>query len=227
MEKAAIWLKHALGYEFRDETLLTQALTHRSASGPNYERLEFLGDAVLDVVVSEATFRLRPDASEGELSRIRASLVKDTTLADLAAKLDLGAHMILGSGVQKAGARARASMLGDALEAVFGAIYLDAGFDEACRVIRKTYGERLRSLPDSASRRDPKTRLQELLQSRKLELPLYRVENTTGKAHSQSFEVSCSIEVLEARTIGRGTSRRRAEQDAATKMLVLIGEAKE
>lgn len=224
MEKAASWLKKSLDYEFRDQALLTQALTHRSAPGPNYERLEYLGDAVLDVVVSEATFRLRPDASEGELSRIRASLVKDATLAELASELDLGSHLILGAGVKKAGGYDGSSILGDALEAVFGAIYLDAGFGEACRVIRRVYGDRLRELPDSASRRDPKTRLQELLQARKLELPTYRVELITGKPHRQAFEVSCSIEALDASTIGRGTSRRKAEQDAATKMLVLVGE---
>lgn len=225
MEKAAAWLKQSLDYQFRDEALLTQALTHRSAPGPNYERLEFLGDAVLDVVVSEETLRLRPDASEGELSRIRASLVKDATLTVLALDLGLGSHLILGAGVLKPGERGPSSMLGDALEAVFGAVYLDAGFDEACRVIRRAYGDRLRVLPDSAARRDPKTRLQELLQSRKLDLPTYQVENTSGKAHSQSFEVSCSIVALEARTIGRGTSRRRAEQDAAAKMLILVGES--
>jgi ribonuclease III len=224
LERATAWLKKSLDYEFRDEALLKQALTHRSAPGPNYERLEYLGDAVLDVVVSEATFRLRPYASEGELSRIRASLVKDTTLTELASELDLGSYLILGSGVKKAGGYGRSSILGDALEAVFGAVYLDAGFDEACRVIRRAYGDRLRELPDSASRRDPKTRLQELLQARKIELPAYRVEAITGQAHRQSFEVSCSIDALDASTIGRGTSRRQAEQDAATKMLLLVGE---
>lgn len=224
LEKAATWLKKSLDYEFRDEALLRQALTHRSAPGPNYERLEYLGDAVLDLVVSEATFHLRPGASEGELSRIRASLVKEATLTELATELDLGAYLVLGSGVKRAGGYGRSSMPGDALEAVFGAIYLDGGFEETRRVIRQVYGERLRRLPESAARRDPKTRLQELLQSRKIDLPTYTVEATSGKAHRQSFEVSCSIEALEARTIGRGTSRRRAEQDAASRMLVLVGE---
>jgi ribonuclease-3 len=224
LEKAAAWLKQSLNYEFRDEDLLTQALTHRSAPGPNNERLEYLGDAVLDVVVSEATYRLRPDASEGVLSRIRSSLVKDTMLTELAVEIDLASHLVLGTGVKRGGGYSRSSILGDALEAVFGAVYLDSGFDEARRVIETVYGERLRALPDSASLRDPKTQLQELLQARKLDLPAYRVENVTGKAHRQTFEVSCSIRALDASTIGRGTSRRQAEQDAAMKMLPLVGE---
>ncbi|MEX2122535.1 MAG: ribonuclease III [Woeseia sp.] len=224
MEKAATWLKESLNYEFRDEELLRQALTHRSAPGSNNERLEYLGDAVLDVVVSEATFKLRPDASEGVLSRIRSSLVKDTMLSELAMELDLASHLILGSGVRKGGGYRRSSILGDALEAIFGAVYLDSGFEEARRVIQTVYGDRLRELPESASRRDPKTRLQELVQGRKLDLPAYRVETITGKAHRQSFEVKCSIEALDASTIGCGTSRRQAEQDAAMKMLALIDE---
>jgi ribonuclease-3 len=225
LEKAVTWLKQSLNYEFRDEQLLTQALTHRSSPGPNNERLEYLGDAVLDVVVSEATYRLRPDATEGELSRIRSSLVKDTMLTELATELDLGSYLILGTGVRKGGSYSRSSILGDALEAVFGAVYLDSGFDEARRVIQTAYGERLRRLPESASRRDPKTRLQELLQGRKLDLPVYRVETIAGKAHRQTFEVSCTIEALEASTLGQGTSRRQAEQDAAMKMLILVGES--
>ena len=224
LDKAAAWLKHKLDYEFRDEQLLTQALTHRSTPGPNNERLEYLGDAVLDVVVSEATYKLRPDASEGALSRIRSSLVKDAMLAELAIELDLASHLILGAGVKKGG-YGRSSILGDALEAIFGAIYLDSGFDQARRVIRKVYGDRLREFPESASHRDPKTQLQELLQARRLDLPRYRVEDVSGQAHRQTFEVSCSIDALDASTIGRGSSRRRAEQDAAMKMLALVGEA--
>jgi ribonuclease III len=225
LDKAAEWLKQTLDYEFRDAQLLTQALTHRSTPGPNNERLEYLGDAVLDVVVSEATYELRPDASEGVLSRIRSSLVNETMLTELAMELDLGAHLVIGAGIKRGGGYSRSSIPGDALEAIFGAVYLDSGFDEARRVIHKVYGNRLRELPESASHRDPKTRLQELLQGRKLDLPEYRVENVTGKAHRQTFEVSCSIAVLEASTIGRGSSRRRAEQDAAMKMLVLVGES--
>ncbi len=225
LNKAASWLKDSLHYEFRDEALLAQALTHRSAAGPNNERLEFLGDAVLDLVVSEAVWGMRPDASEGTLSRIRSSLVKDTTLTELATELGLIEHLVVGAGVRKAGGYGRSSILADALEAIFGAVYRDSGFDEARRVVRAAYGERLERLPPSASLRDAKTRLQEHLQARKIDLPTYRVEKTTGQAHRQSFEVSCRIDALDARTIGRGTSRRRAEQDAATKMLALVGEA--
>lgn len=225
MDKAATWLRQSLDYEFQDVALLQQALTHRSAPGPNNERLEYLGDAVLDVVVSEVIFRKRPAASEGVLSRIRASLVKDSALAELATELDLGQHLILGSGEKKSGGYRRSSILADALEAIFGAVYLDAGFEESRRVIYKAYGERLQNLPESAARRDPKSRLQELLQAKQIELPAYNVETVTGKAHRQFFEVSCTIAALDTVTIGRGPSRRQAEQEAATKMLVLVEES--
>lgn len=224
MEQAAVWLKKFLHYEFRDVELLRQALTHRSAPGLNNERLEYLGDAVLDVVVSEVIFRLRPAASEGILSRIRSSLVKDSTLAALATEIDLGDHLILGPGEKRSGGHRRSSILADALEAIFGAVYLDADFEEARRVIHRVYGERLRQLPDSAARRDPKSRLQELLQSKRIDLLAYNVEAVTGQAHRQSFEVSCTIGALDTVTIGRGSSRRQAEQEAATKMLVLVEE---
>lgn len=225
MEDAAAWLKQALDYEFRDVELLRQALTHRSAPGLNNERLEYLGDAVLDVVVSEVIFRSRPAASEGVLSRMRSSLVKDTTLATLATEIGLGAQLVLGPGERRSGGHRRSSILADALEAIFGAVYLDAGFEEARRVIHRAYGERLRHLPDSAAHRDPKSRLQELLQSKQIDLPSYNVEAVTGKAHRQSFEVSCRIGTLDTVTIGRGRTRRQAEQEAATKMLVLVEES--
>lgn len=225
MEQAAAWLKRLLDYEFRDVELLKQALTHRSAPGSNNERLEYLGDAVLDVVVSEVIFRLRPTASEGVLSRIRSSLVKDTTLAALATEIDLGEHLILGPGEKRSGGHTRSSILADALEAIFGAVYLDADFEEARRVIHRVYDERLRQLPESAARRDPKSRLQELLQAKRIDLPAYSVETVTGKAHRQSFEVSCTIGALDTVTIGRGPSRRQAEQEAATKMLMLVEES--
>lgn len=225
MEKAASWLKKSLDYEFRDVELLRQALTHRSAAGPNNERLEYLGDAVLDVVVSEVIFRLMPMAGEGVLSRIRSSLVKDTTLASLATELDIGEQLILGPGEKRSGVYRRSSVLADALEAIFGAVYLDAGFEEARRVIHRVYGERLLDLPESAAHRDPKSRLQELLQSKQVERPSYSVEAVTGQAHRQSFEVSCRIGSLDTITIGRGRTRRQAEQEAATKMLALVEES--
>jgi ribonuclease-3 len=225
LDKAAAWLKKSLAYEFRDVALLQQALTHRSAPGPNNERLEFLGDAVLDVVVSEVAYRLRPEAGEGELSRIRASLVKDLTLAGLAQELELGRHLILGSGERKSGGFRRTSILADALEAIFGAVYLDAGFEETRRVIYRAYGERLHDLPESAAHRDPKSRLQELLQAKQIEPPSYNVETVSGQAHRQSFEVSCTIPALDTVTLGQGSTRRQAEQEAASKMLVLVEES--
>lgn len=225
MEDAAAWLKQSLDYEFRDVELLRQALTHRSAPGSNNERLEYLGDAVLDVVVSEVLFRSRPFATEGVLSRMRSSLVKDTTLATLATEIGVGPHLILGPSERRSGGHSRSSILADTLEAIFGAVYLDAGFEEARRAINRAYGERLEHLPDSAAHRDPKSRLQELLQSKQIELPSYSVEAVTGKAHRQSFEVSCRIGTLDTVTIGRGRTRRQAEQEAATKMLVLVEES--
>ena len=222
--KATAWLQGKLDYEFRNPDLLEQALTHRSSPGSNNERLEFLGDAVLDVVISEVVFRQREDASEGVMSRIRSTLVKDTTLARLAADLELGDFLILGSGEKRTGGYHRASILADALEAIFGAVYLDSGFENTRRVIQTVYGDLLTELPESASRRDPKTRLQEYLQARKIDLPVYEVSRVTGKAHRQSFEIRCEVSALEAETIGKGTSRRQAEQDAAGAMLEVLGE---
>ena len=181
MDKTATWLQKSLDYEFKNVQLLKQALTHRSAPGNNNERLEYLGDAVLDFVISEAVYLQRPDAPEGVLSRLRSSLVKDTTLADLSTELGIGDHLILGSGEKKSGGHRRASILADALEAIFGAVYLDSGFDEAQRIIHNAFAARLVEIPDSAEQRDPKTRLQELVQSRRIALPDYQVERLTGK----------------------------------------------
>ena len=225
MHKTATWLKKSLGYEFQNIQLLERALTHRSASGTSNERLEFLGDAVLDFVVSEAVFMQHPDVAEGVLSRLRSSLVKDTTLADVATKLGIGDHLILGPGEKKSGGHRRASILADALEAVFGAVYLDSGFEEARRVIQNAFDDRLTEIPDSAGRRDPKTRLQELLQSRKIALPVYRVERVDGKAHDQIFSVRCAVDELDVQTSGRGPSRRDAEQEAAERMLAILEKA--
>lgn len=222
MDKTAAWLKRSLDYEFQNIRLLTQALTHRSAPGTNNERLEYLGDAVLDFVVSEAVYLQRPDATEGVLSRLRSSLVKDTTLAKLSKALGIGDHLILGPGERKSGGHRRVSILADAMEAIFGAVYLDSGLDEARRVIHNAYGDRLVDIPATAGRRDPKTRLQELVQSRKIALPDYRVEKVDGQAHRQTFNVRCTIEELDAATSGHGTSRRDAEQDAAKLMLAKL-----
>jgi ribonuclease-3 len=223
LDKATAWLKKSLAYTFSDERLLRQALTHRSANGPNNERLEFLGDAVLQVIVSDVVFEMKPDASEGQLSRLRSSVVRDVALADVALSLGLGEHLILGSGEKKSGGHRRDSILADTLEAIFGAVYLDAGFDAARQVICTAYGERLQNMPDGADLRDPKSRLQELLQGRGLALPVYAMENVTGKAHKQSFEVSCAIPELEVTTVGQGSTRRDAEQEAALLMLNTVG----
>lgn len=225
MDKTAAWLKKSLDYEFKNVQLLQQALTHRSANGLNNERLEYLGDAVLDFVISEAVYLQRPDATEGVLSRLRSSLVKDATLAKLATELDIGDHLILGPGEKKSGGHRRASILADALEAIFGAVYLDAGFGEAQQIIHNAFAGRLTEIPDSAERRDPKTRLQELVQSRKIALPDYRVERVEGKAHKQTFSVRCTVAELDASTTGQGTTRRDAEQESAAQMLALIEQA--
>ena len=219
MKNAASWLASTLQYEFEHDEYLRQALTHRSASGTNNERLEFLGDAVLDSVISEIVYRFRPEGTEGELSRMRSALVKDTTLAELALELGIGEFLVLGPGEKKAGGHRRASILADAIEALFGAVYLDSGYESAVRVICTAFGDRLEKLPDPADLRDPKTRLQEYLQSKKLQLPEYEVAKTSGKAHRQKFTVTCTLAELGEQTSGEGSSRRDAEQDAADNML--------
>jgi len=222
LDKSATWLKNTLHYEFSDEHLLTRALTHRSAGSENNERLEFLGDSVLQLVVSELVFAERPDVSEGRLSRLRSSLVKDATLSQIATELGLGEHLILGSGEKKSGGQRRASILADTLEAIFGAAYLDAGLEAARQLIHTAFGERISELPDGTELRDPKSRLQEYLQGRGHAVPEYAMEKVSGKAHQQSFEVSCGIAESDLRTRGKGSTRRDAEQDAALAMLESI-----
>ncbi|MGI9223753.1 MAG: ribonuclease III [Woeseiaceae bacterium] len=224
MEKAERWLNKTLQYRFDDVSLLKQALTHRSAAGRNNERLEFLGDAVLDFVISEAVFTARPEASEGDLSKLRSSLVKDTTLAEIAQELGLGEHLLLGSGEKKTGGHRRESILADALEAIFGAAFVDTGFNSARDMIERVFSSRLQSLPHVDELRDPKTRLQEWLQGRKKSLPVYELVAVTGKAHKQKFEVSCSVQDVESATHGKSTTRRKAEQKAAADMLALLVE---
>ena len=222
LSKAATWLKETLDYEFGNDGYLVQALTHRSASGENNERLEFLGDAVLDSVVSEVVFRLRPNSDEGELSRLRSFLVKDSSLAELGESLGIGVHIILGPGEKKTGGHRRGSILADALEAIIGAVYLDGGYQAAITLISRAYGERLQTLPDADDLRDPKTQLQEFLQARKLALPDYEIQNISGKAHRQHFEVVCTIPEVDKSSAGEGGSRRDAEQEAARSMLAIL-----
>jgi ribonuclease-3 len=218
LDKAERWLTQTLGYSFNDVSLLRQALTHRSAQGTSNERLEFLGDAVLDIVVSEVLFHTLPDAPEGDLSRLRASLVRDTTLAGVASDLGMGDHLILGSGERKTGGHRRESILADALEALFGAVYLDSDFDTSAGLIRRVFAEKLDELPHADDLRDPKTRLQEWLQARGASPPDYELVNVSGKAHQQHFEVRCLVPDQEPAT-GEGRSRRSAEQQAARHML--------
>jgi len=226
LETAERWLYSTLQYRFQDAGLFSQALTHRSADRTNNERLEFLGDAILDFVISEVVYNARPNASEGDLSKLRASLVKDSSLAALAAELGIGEHLILGSGELKSGGHRRESILADALEALFGAVYLDSGFDAAARVIGQVFEARLADLPDAADLRDPKTRLQEWLQARGRALPTYELAKVTGEAHKQRFEVTCAIDDTAVVTHGESTTRRKAEQKAAREMLAVLREAK-
>jgi ribonuclease-3 len=221
LDNAERWLSETLGYSFSDARLLRQALTHRSAPGDSNERLEFLGDAVLDIVISEALFHTLPDAPEGDLSRLRASLVRDTSLADIAVELAIGEHLVLGSGERKTGGHRRQSILADALEALFGAVYLDSDFATAAELIHRVFGDKLENLPHADDLRDPKTRLQEWLQARGAAPPDYELVNVTGKAHQQRFEVRCHVPDQEPAP-GEGRSRRSAEQQAARHMLTRL-----
>jgi ribonuclease-3 len=222
LDKAEIWLEKTLQYRFKNVELFQLALTHRSASKRNNERLEFLGDAVLDFIASDVVYHSRPDASEGDLSKLRASLVKDDSLAELALGLGLGEHLILGSGEQKTGGHRRESILADALEAIFGAVFLDAGFDAAKAVIDHVYQERYKTLPDEDDLRDPKTRLQEWLQARKMSLPAYDLVGESGKDHKKLFSVACKVVENSLVTEGTSTTRRKAEQIAAREMIAIL-----
>jgi ribonuclease III len=219
LKNAATWLKDALDYECKDAALLEAALTHRSAGGPHNERLEFLGDAILNCVVAKLVFSEFGAADEGDLSRFRASLVSGEALAVVAAEVQLGDQLRLGSGELKSGGFRRKSILADTLEALFGAIYLDGGYDAACRVIERLFIPRLDRLPTAAELKDPKTRLQEALQAQGLPLPIYVVDAISGEAHNQQFQVGCTVETLGLRTVASGPSRRRAEQAAAQLLL--------
>ncbi|TDY02983.1 ribonuclease III [Thiohalophilus thiocyanatoxydans] len=208
-----------LGYEFKQPELLDIALTHRSYGSRNNERMEFLGDAVLGYLVSAELYRRFPQASEGALSRLRASLVKGETLASIATELELGDYMSLGSGELKSGGHRRRSILADAFEAIIGAVYLDSGMDNASRLVQRFFDDRFSRVDPDTLEKDPKTRLQEYLQARGNELPDYQVVATEGKAHEQRFRVECKIGTFDATVVGEGTSRRKAEQAAAEKML--------
>jgi ribonuclease-3 len=211
-----------LNYQFNDPALLEIALTHRSVGHHNNERLEYLGDAVLGFVIAEWLFLRFPEATEGELSRLRANLVNRESLAIVARTMDLGDYLKLGSGELKSGGYRRESILADAVEAILGAILLDSGFEECSACIHRLLSERLESTPVDAELKDPKTRLQEYLQGRKYEVPVYEVMSVKGRSHNQEFILACIVNALNLRTEGKGKSRRKAEQAAAQLMLAQL-----
>jgi ribonuclease-3 len=216
------WIRERLGYEPHDASLFVAALTHRSASGRNNERLEFLGDAVLNLAVARHLYLAFPAATEGDLSRLRARVVSAEPLAEIAAAIGIGEELQLGSGELKTGGFRRQSILADALEAVCGAIFLDGGLDAAERVIQKLFAPRIAALPAPETLKDAKTRLQEYLQSRGYALPRYTVDRIEGEAHAQIFHVTCEVPDLHRRSQGSGSSRRRAEQESAERILTEI-----
>ena len=218
-------LKTALGYTFAREELLGQALTHRSYGSPHNERMEFLGDSVLNCVIATILYQRFGSLREGDLSRLRANLVRQESLAEIAQSLDLGNHLRLGEGELKSGGFRRPSILADGLEAIFGAIYIDAGFDAARAAIERLYLPILDKVNPKDSGKDPKTALQEILQGRKLPLPQYALVATSGEAHAQEFDVECIVPALDIRVRGQGASRRAAEQAAARAALDRIMEA--
>ena len=215
-------LSRRIGYEFKDPDLLRRALTHRSHGVPHNERLEFLGDSVLNCVIATLLFHLHTRVQEGDLSRMRAHLVKEQTLSEIALSLDLGDELQLGEGELKSGGFRRPSILADTLEAVIGAVYLDAGFGAAEQLIARFYAPLLKDLNPKTLGKDPKTLLQEYLQGNKLPLPHYTVVSITGEAHQQSFEIDCAIPALNVHASGQGTSRRSAEQQAADHVLQML-----
>jgi ribonuclease-3 len=223
VDPAAGWLAERLGVGLADPALLAQALTHRSFGASNNERLEYLGDAVLSFVVAEMLFTRFPAAAEGDLSRFRASLVSGESLAAIAAGIGLGEQLRLGEGELKSGGQRRATILADALEALFGAVYLDQGLDAARRVAERLFRKPIEDLPSAAELKDPKTRLQEWLQGRGHALPAYTVLEVTGEPHDQRFRVRCDVPALALTAVADGNSRRRAEQEAAQR--ILEGEA--
>lgn len=221
-ERALKALENKLGHSFKDPDLMVLALTHRSFSGKNNERLEFLGDAILNFVAGEALFEHFPDAKEGQLSRLRSKLVKGETLAIIARHFGLGDYLRLGSGELKSGGFRRDSILADSVEALIGAIYLDAGMDKARERVRIWLADEFENLTLVDTNKDPKTRLQEFLQSRNAELPKYEVVNIEGDPHDRTFYIECYLEIINKKTRGQGSSRRIAEQQAAGRALELL-----
>ena len=218
------FVRELLGHEPRDPALFAAALTHSSVPGPNNERLEFLGDAVLSLVISRTLYEAFPRASEGDLSRLRSRVVSSEPLGKVAAELRLGEVLRLGPGELKSGGFRRESTLGDALEALIGAVFLDAGLAAAEQLIARLFAPIIAALPAPDALKDAKTRLQEYLQFRGLSLPVYVLERTEGEPHAQTFTVRCEVKQLGLTTGGRGSSRRKAEQEAAERLLLEIAQ---
>jgi ribonuclease III len=208
-------LQKQLGYQFNQLALLKQALTHRSYASLNNERLEFLGDGALNFIVANQLYLRFPRLAEGDLSRLRAQLVKEATLFEIAQALKIGELLNLGEGELKSAGWRRPSILSDALEAIIGATYLDGGFASAEALVLKLYAEKLENIDPKVIDKDAKSKLQEYLQSKKIDLPDYKVTSIEGEAHAQTFNVSCHIPKRNINTVGEGTSRRIAEQEAA------------
>lgn len=222
MSASRLRLETRLGHTWSDRALLTQALTHRSFGASNNERLEFLGDGVLNCVVGLMLYQRFPDLPEGRLSRLRANLVNQEALHDIARDLELGRYLRLGEGEMKSGGAGRPSILADALESLFGSAMLDGGFEVARGMIEQLFGERIGAINPAVQGKDAKTRLQEWLQSRHHVLPRYTLRDTTGQAHAQTFHVECHIAALKITTMGRGCNRKAAEQVAAEAALALL-----
>ena len=216
-----------IGYPFNNPALLTQALTHRSFSATNNERLEFLGDSVLNFIVAAYLFNNFNKLPEGDLSRLRAALVKESTLSEIALSLNLGEALKLGEGELKSAGFRRPSILADALEAVVGAVFLDGGFASAEQLVLKLFAERFENIDPKAIDKDAKSQLQEYLQAKKIELPEYTVLSIEGEAHAQTFKMQCTIQKLNISSMGVGSSRRIAEQQAAQTAMQHITESKQ
>lgn len=221
-DNAQLILQQKINYQFKNKALLTQALTHRSHSSHNYERLEFIGDSILDYTIAKMLYEAFPKLPEGKLSPMRAQLVKEATLADIARQIQLGQALLLGAGELKSGGHDRASILADALEAVFAAVSLDADFATAEKLVRRLFAEKIKQLDSNSTTKDAKTQLQELLQAQKWALPKYRIEKQTGEGNHAHFDVSCDLGELGKIFYAQANSRRAAEQDAAQQALLWL-----
>lgn len=217
-------LMQVLDYQFQNIDHLQQALQHRSVGNNNNERLEFLGDSIINFLIADALYGCYPNAQEGVLTRMRARLVCGETLSEIAKQIELGDFLILGKGELRSGGHQRQSILADALEAILAAIYLDGGLESVKSVIKPWFEQRINTVSEANQRqKDPKTQLQELLQAKKLPLPVYEIIEVSGEPHDQLFVISCQIELLPEPIIAQGRNRRQAEQQAAQEVLMVLG----